>query len=318
MKTEEEKLKKKLKLNTLAIVILLVILLVILCVVVIKVFSVTDGQANNDSNMGIAIQDEDLVFYYNYNKGLVKKDKDDEKTLTKNQAYSINYLDGYIYYTTPNSTGGIDIKRIDKDGKDEKILLSTTSSSTKMYLQDSKIYYLTSNPNTISRVDIDGKNPEQLLQRAVTDFKVVEDTIYFSDIMGYLYSIDTNGENYKTLVKDSLFDEFQILDNHVYYFDNENNKLMKISLKDTSKKEEVTNKLDCDIYNVTSSGIYYLDKENLKICFVSKNGKKTKDIVDVNTDNTKINVIGTSIYYIDNQDEKTITKVIGTNGKAVS
>ena len=176
---------------------------------------------------------------------------------------------------------------------------------------------MTSNPDTISRVDIDGKNEEQLLQRSVVDFKVVDGTIYFSDIMGFLYSIDTNGENYKTIIKEAKFNKFQILDKYVYYYDNESGKLVKVSLEDTSKKEEVTDKLDCDTYNVTTNGIYYLDKANGKIRFVSLNGKKDNDIVNVDTDNTKINVVGTAIYYIDNKDGKTITKVIGTNGKEI-
>ena len=317
MKTEEEKLKNKLKLNTITIVILLLILLVILCVVIVKIFSVKDVVSNNDSNMGLVAQSDDLTFYYNYNKGLVKKDKKEEKTLINEQAYSINYYDGNIYYTTPNSRGGINIKKIGVDGKNEKILLSTTSSSTKMYLQDSKIYYLTSNPNTISKMDLDGKNSEVILQRGIVDFKVLDGTIYFSDIMGYLYSVDINGKNYKTIMKKSVFEEFQIIDNYVYYFDNENSKLMRISLKDTSKKDEVTDKLDCEIYNVTSNGIYYLDKGRSKICFVSKNGKKTRDIVKVNTNNTKINIIGNVLYYIDSENGKTVTKIIGTNGKKI-
>lgn len=317
MKTEEEKLKKKLKVNTIAIVILLVILLIVLCVVLVKIFSLKNVIANNDSNMGLATQNDDFKFYYDYNKGLVKKSKDSEKVITKDQTYSINYFDGRIYYTTPNSTGGINIKSINVDGKDEKVLLSTTSSSTKMYLQNSKIYYLTSNPDTISSIDLDGKNEKAILQRSVVDFKVVDETIYFSDIMGYLYSIDLNGKNYKTLVEESLFNKFQILDKYVYYYDNENSKLVRINLEKNFEKEVVTDKLDCDIYNVTINGIYYLNKEKSQISYVSLDGKKFKDIVKVNTNNTKINVVGNVIFYIDNESEKMVTKSIGTNGKQI-
>lgn len=316
-KTEEENLKKKLKLNTFIIIILLIILLVILCVVLVKVFSIKDGLNNNDSNMGLVTQSDDLTFYYNYNKGLVKKSKNKETTLTEDQAYSINYLDGYVYYTSPNSTGGIDIRRIKDNGKDEETLLSTTSSSTKMYLQNNKIYYLTSNPDTISKIDLDGKNPEVVLRRGIVDFKVIDDTIYFSDMMEFLYSVDTNGKNYKTIFEESLFDEFQILDDDVYYYNDEDGKLMKINLKKNSKKDIVTDKLNCDTYNVTTNGIYYLDKNDSKIKFVSMNGKKTRDIVEVNTDNTKIDIVGTIIYYIDNNSGKTVTKEIKTNGKKV-
>lgn len=316
-KTEEEKLKKKLKLNTFLIVALLLVLLVILCVVLVKVFSIKDGLSNNDSNLGLVSQSDKLTFYYDYNKGLVKKDKKKEEVLTESQAFSINYKDGYIYFASPNSTGGIDIKKIKDNGKEEKTLLSTTSSSTKMYLQNDEIYYLTSSPDTISKIDLDGKNQEVLLQRGIVDYKVVDKTIYFSDMMGYLYSIDTNGENYKTIINESLFEEFQILNDKVYYFDSENSKLMRIDLDKTSKKVEVTDKLDCDTYNVTTNGIYYLDKENFEIKFVSLNGNKTRDIVKINTDNTKINVDGMILYYIDNDKDKIVTKEIKTNGKEI-
>ena len=121
------------------------------------------------------------------------------------------------------------------------------------------------------------------------------------------------GENYKTLVEESLFNKFQILDGYVYYYDNENSKLMKINLNEISKKKEVTDKLNCDIYNVTTNGIYYLDKDNRKISYVSLNGKKNKDIVKINTDNTKINIVGNTMYYIENEEGKTITKSIKTN-----
>lgn len=315
MESVEEKLKRKLKLSNIAIVFLLLILLIILIVVISRVFKLTNIIENNDSNMGLVTQSDDLIFYYNYGKGLVKKDKNEEKVLIDEQAYSINYFDGHVFYTTPNSVGGIDIKKIGIDGKGEKVILSTTSSSTKMYLKDSKIYYLTSNPNTLSNVDIDGKNPEVILQKGIVDFKVLDGIIYYSDIMGYLYSVDLNGKNDKIIVEKSLFDEFQIVKDYVYYYDND--KLMRVNLNNTSKIEEVTDKLNCDIYNATSNGIYYYDKEKSKISFVSLYGKKARDIVDVTNNKTKINLVGTVIYYIDEKDGKTITKLIGTNGKKI-
>ena len=166
-------------------------------------------------------------------------------------------------------------------------------------------------------MDLNGENEEVILQRSVVDFKVVEGTIYFSDVMGFLYSVDTNGENYKTLMEEASFSKFQILEGYVYYFDNDESKLMKISLKDTSKEEEVTDKLDCDIYNVTTNGIFYLDQNNQKISVVSLNGKKVNDIVKINTDSTRINIVGTVMYYIDLESGKTVTKIIGTNGKQI-
>ena len=317
MKTEEEKLNKKLKINRIIIAILVIILIITILTVVIKLVNSKNGLNNNDSNMGFAAKEENTTFFYSYNEGLVKKEKKDRKVLIEDQAYSINCLNGNVYYTTPNSTGGINIKKINFDGKDEKVLLSTSSNSSKIYIHNSEIYYLTSNPDTISKMDLDGKNNKVILTRSVTDFKVVDEKIYFSDIMGFLYSVDLNGDNYKTIVKEAKFGKFQILDKYVYYFDKDSEKLMRIRLDDTSKKEEVSDKLDCDIYNVTSNGVYYYSKANSKISFVSLNGKKTKDIVNINTDNTKINIVDNVIYYIDNEAGKAVTKCIGTDGKQI-
>ena len=315
METEEEKLKKKLKINRIAIILLVIVLSILLCGVIKRLLYANNGVNNNDSNLGLATQGDDFVLYYQYGKGLIKKDKEKEIALSEDQAYSIHYFEKNVYYTTSSSTGGICIKRIGIDGKKEEVLLTTTSKSTKMYLQDSKIYYLTSNPDTISKMDLNGQNEEAILQRSVEDFKVVGKTIYFSDIMGFLYCIDTNGKNYKTLIEETAFQKFQILDKDVYYFDQDTQKLMKINLENTSKKEEITNQLDCDIYNVTTNGIYYFNKEKGKIAYISLKGENQKDIINVGTDNTRINVIGTTLYYIDYQDGKTVTKIAKTNGK---
>ncbi|MBR2290196.1 MAG: DUF5050 domain-containing protein [Clostridia bacterium] len=317
MKTEEEKLKKKLKVNTIAIVVLLVILLVVLGFFMMKMTKAKNGKNNNDANMGLCVEVDDGTVYYQYNKGLIKKTKKEEKILTEDQAYSIHYFDGMLYYVSPSSNGGINIKKMDLEGKNESLLVTTASNSTKIYVENSKIYYLTSNPDTISRMDLNGENGETLLQRTVSDFKVVGDTIYFSDVMGFLYSINMNGENYKTIVEENKFSEFQVLDKYVYYFDEEASALKKINLEDTSKQEVVTDKLDCATFNVTSSGIYYLDKANGKIAFVSLNGKNTREIVSINTDNTWITLAGNAIYYVDNEAGQTVTKVIKTNGKEI-
>ena len=318
MKEEQESLKKKLKVNKIVIIVLCIILLLVICILVsMKVLKSSNVVANNDSNLGLAIEGENAIFYYSYGKGLVKKENNKETLLTEEQAYYLQYLNHMIYYVTQGSSGEMNIKRITSEGKDEKLLLSTNSKNMKIYLDNSKIYYTTSNPGTISRIDLLGNEEEVILQRDTIDYKVFDDKIYFSDNMG-LYSIDKDGGNYKTLSEEAKFDVFQILKEDVYYFDNANNKLMKMNLKDISKKEEVTNKLNCNTFNVTNEGIYYLDKENEKIKYVSLNGKKEKDIAGVNNINTKINVVGDVLYFIDTVNDNTYTKLIGTNGEEVN
>jgi len=136
--------------------------------------------------------------------------------------------------------------------------------------------------------------------------------------MEFLYQIDINGDNYKAIKEEKTAKKFQILDDDIYYYDNDNSKLMKIETK-SKETTEVTDKLNCDIYNVTSNGIFFLDSINKKICKVNLNGEKETDIVTINVDNTKINVYGNNLYYLDIDDEGSYrTKRIQTNGKELS
>ena len=190
------------------------------------------------------------------------------------------------------------------------------SELTKMYLSDGFLYYTTSNPNTISKINVNNKEQSTVLTRAILDFKVLDGIIYFIDDMRYLYQLDVNGENYKTIEENPIAKKFQMLDNEIYFYDEENQKLMKINLKN-KKKSEVTDKLNCDVYNVTSNGIYYLDNNDMKICCVDLKNKKSKEIISVSTANTKINVIGNVIYYLDLDNDSYVTKRISIKGKKV-
>ena len=314
---EEEKLNKKLKLNKIIIVVLLCVLLLALLIFLAKCFSAQNSQTNNDANMGMVASGDDYIFYYKYNSGLVKIKDKKEYQIANEQVYSLQYDNGYVYYTTPNSNGGIDIKKISQNGEKNQVLASVTSESTKMYLSNGYLYYTTSNPNTISKISVNGGDPVAILTRAIADFKVIDGTIYFTDDMEFLYSVDTNGENYKVILEEKLTRKFQIVDDNVYYYDSENKKLMSFNLEKKEKKE-VSDKLNSDIFNVTSKGIYYLDSEKSKICFVDLKNKKSKELVDVSISNTKINIVGTSLYYLDkNSDGSYISKRVQVNGKTM-
>lgn len=311
----KEDVKKRV--NKVIIVILLCAILVALLVILAKCFSAQNFETNNDANMGMVAHGDDYIFYYKYNSGLVKIKDKKEYQITNEQAYSIQYDNEYVYYTTPNGNGGIDIKKVKQNGDDIQVLISVTSELTKMYLSNGYLYYTTSNPSTLSKIDINGEGESTLLTRGVVDFKVVNNKIYFIDDMEFLYEVDTNGENYKALLEEKLARKFQMLGNDVYYYDEANKKLMKYDL-DKKAKSEVSDKLNSDIYNVTSKGIYYFDSEKSKICHVDLKNKKVKEIVDVTIMNTKLNLIDNHLYYLDtNESGSYIVKRIATNGKSI-
>lgn len=313
---KERNTKQKVKINKIIIAVILCILLVVLLLVLVKCFSEQKFQANNDSNMGMVTLGDDYIFYYKYNSGLVKIKDGKEYQIANEQAYSVQYDNGFVYYTTPNSTGGIDIKKVSQNGDKNQVLASVTSELTKMYVVNGDIYYTTSNPGTISKMNLNGENNKVIITRNVLDFKVIDKNIYFTDDMEYLYLVDTNGENYKTISEEKNARKFQIVDNFAYFYDEVNKKLVKIDLEKKTKTD-VKSDFNSDIYNVTSKGIYYLDSEKSKICFVDLKNKKSKEIISVSTANTKINVIGNVIYYLDLDNDSYVTKRISIKGKKV-
>ena len=197
-------------------------------------------------------------------------------------------------------------------------LVSTASSSTKMYLYDGYLYYLTSDPNTISKIDINGENEEVLLTRSVSNFELDNEKIYFTDETGFLYSVDLNGENYVQVYEEIIGSDFQVYNKYVYYYD-ETQGLMRLNMNKLETKL-VTDKLDSSIFNVTDSGIFFVNLENMKICKISLNGKNYEELADINTSNTKINIVDNEIYYIEVDEESGGYKTyrIKTNGKATN
>ena len=110
-----------------------------------------------------------------------------------------------------------------------------------MYLIDNYLYYISLEPNTISKIDINGENEKTLINREVSDFDVENNTINFTDIYGYLCKMDLNGENYSQIFDDVITTKFQIYKNNLYYYD-ENSGLMKFDLNKHSS-ELVTDKV---------------------------------------------------------------------------
>lgn len=244
---------------------------------------------------------DDYVFYYKYGVGIIKILDNEEYQISDETAYSMAYKDGYIYYTTPNAVGGIDIRKLSHNGDELTTLVSVSSPSTKMYLVDNYLYYLTTEPDTISRIDINGENQINLISRGVSDFDISDETIYFTDNYGYLCKVDLNGENYAQITEDILTTKFQLYNGEIYYYQ-ENSGLMKFDIEKKSS-ELVTDRVKSNVYNVTNRGIFFLDIDSMKICKISLNGNSYKELKEINTSNTKINVIGNELYYLDNYSE---------------
>lgn len=314
----EEQLKKKVKTNQIIIGVLVILLIIAIIILITTRVSANSKENNNISNLGMVCSGDGYVFYYKYGVGIIKIKDGKEYQISEDRAYSMSYYDGYVYYTRPNSNGGIDIAKTSHNGDTVTVLKSVTTSSTKMYLNDGNLYYLTSNPNTISKMDLNGENEKVIITREVLDFHIKDDIIYFVTSSKKLCKISTSGNNYEQLSDETLAPRFQMNKDFIYYY-KENEGLYKISLK-TFEVEEVSKKVNCDVFNVTGKNIYFLDKDNLKVCSMNLKGEKIKEIVTVNTKNTKINIVDNVLYYLGTDDGSSNYKTyrVKTDGKEMS
>lgn len=314
----EEQIKKKIKSNQIIIGVLVILLIIVICILIATKVSANNKENNNISNLGIVCSGDGYVFYYKYGVGIIKIKDGKEYQISEDRAYSMSYYDGYVYYTRPNSNGGIDIAKVSHNGDTGTVLKSVTTSSTKMYLNGENLYYLTSNPNTISKMDLNGKNEKKIITREVLDFHIKDDMIYFITSSKKLCKISTSGEDYEQISDETLAPRFQMNKDFVYYYE-ENEGLYRMSLE-TLETEIVSEYVNCDVFNVVGKKIYFLDKDNLEICSMNLNGDKIKEIVDVNTQNTKINVVNDVLYYLATEDGSNNYKTyrVKTDGKETS
>lgn len=314
----EEQLKKKIKTNKIVIGVLVVLLIIAIIILIVTNISENTKENNNISNLGMVCSGDGYVFYYKYGSGIVKIKDGKEYSVIDDRAYSMSYYDGYVYYTRPNSSGGIDIAKVSHNGDTGSILKSVATSRAKMYLKDGYLYYLTSNPNTISRMDLDGKNEKVIITREVLDFHIKDDTIYFLTSSKLLCKVSIEGTDYSQVSEEKIATRFQMSHNFIYYY-KENEGLYKMDLN-SLESELVSKEVNCDTFNVAGKNIYFLDKETLKICSLNLKGTNCKEITSVNTQNTKINVINDELYYLMTEDGSNNYKTyrVKTNGKEAS
>jgi hypothetical protein len=140
--------------------------------------------------------------------------------------------------------------------------------------------------------------------------------------MGAMYKMNTNGSELTKIELDYTMKDFQIKDDYIYYFNEDNKNLCRVK-DDGTDSSVVSEYVNSSTFNITKNKIYFFDKEAKKIASVNLNGGNYKEIVDVSTNNTKINVIDDVIYYLDaSTNESKIyqmyrVKTNGSNAKSI-
>lgn len=321
-----EKKKRKLKLNARRVIVLIVLALIIFLILfgmfklVSSIFA-KEKIAGNLANGGRVVQDGNTVYYNKNEVGIIKEKGGEIYQITDGLAYSMTLVEDTIYYLTVSTTNTIDLMSVKTNGDELKKIKTLPTSIEKFYIEDSYVYYaIYSNVIGINKLSLETGEDVTLIAANIKDFVLDSGTIYYTDNVGYLHSVNTSGTDKKEIATGQNIGKIQILKNWIYFYDKTEDALCKIK-KDGSSKQVVSAFVKNDVFNVTNKYVYYLDKQNKQISRSDLKGDKSKAIVSLNTSISKINISDGILYYLDtdtsNQYGERIYRV-KTNGKATN
>ena len=301
--------KSKLKLNKKHLCILIILAIICILIVVglvflIKLIFSKEIIAGNLSNTGLAYEDNNVVYYNKYDKGIVKIKGGKEYQITDESASSITVIGDTIYYLTVSSSNTIDLKSVKTNGDALTNIKTLYTPVSKFYIEDGYLYYITNKDvQGIAKLSLETREEKVIISENIQDFVLDDEKIYFTDNVGYLHSISLNGGDYTDISKDYPIKKIQILKKWIYFYNENENSLCKIN-KNGTKMKTVSTFVNNEIYNVTSKYIYYYDAVNNQICRCDLNGKKSNAIVKITTTRPKINIANGILYYLDNSQNQ--------------
>ena len=285
-------------------IVILFVVIILIGMIIGMSFSSKAKDNGNLANMGLVIEQDGVIYYNKYEKGIFASKNGKEKQLTDETAYSLTFLDNKIYYLTVADFSNVVIKSVDKNGENLKTIATIYTSLSKFFIQDDHIYYATNKENGgIARFDLQGQNETIVVNESVQDFCVVDKTIFYTNGANQICKTSTSAKSI-CLAEESKARKIQVVGKWIYYFNENENALFRLS-KDGKKDELVSVLVKNETYNVAGKYVYYFDEEAFKIARM-KIGKSNQcdDIVSVNTAKTKINVTKNQLYYLDkSQDE---------------
>ncbi|SEF38583.1 Ig-like domain (group 4) [Caloramator fervidus] len=208
--------------------------------VTLKSYSSTGFLGNtpgNLSNAGLAVQDDDFIYYSNLADGgkIYKKSITgiDEYPLVEDNAKYLNIQDDYIYYS--NYSDGGKIYRVKTDGTGRQRLNNDMSSYINVVGDD--IYYINNSDKAkICRLRLGAK--QVITSDSASFLTVFGNYIYYvnNSDKGRLYRIDVNGKN-KTALSRVGARYINLLSDGTLFFSGTDGKLYKYSIQSGNLSE---------------------------------------------------------------------------------
>lgn len=277
--------------------VILFVIMVVIIGVLKNIFFKKSEENGNIANMGLVVEADGIVYYNKYEKGIFSYKNGREKQLTDETAYSLTVAQDKIYYITVADFSNVVVKSVDLNGENLKNVATIYTSLSKFFIDEEQLYYL--NNKGIVRLDLNGESEQIIVEENILDFQVVGKNIFYVNESHQISKCSISGEKNVVLTQDAMAKKLQIVDQWIYFYDENENALFRVS-KNGKKKELVSVLVKNEIYNVSGKYVYYLNKENAKIARM-KIGKSNQcdDLVSLNTANTRINIANKELYYLD-------------------
>jgi hypothetical protein len=219
---------------------------------------VVGNNIENTNNYGIAVENEDYIFYIKDNLNLIRVDKDfqNEKIMTEKPSGSglmrLNIAGDWVYYTA-----GEELNRISIDGTKNETIYKM-GWLLDIHMKDKWIYYINfANESTVYKMDLNGRNLQKFLEIDASDIAIYEDRMIFSHIedeKDYVESIKLDGSDRRLEFEGRAYNLIKLDD--YYYYLGENYGLYKRAI-DESTGAQLLVEGEVSSYTIVDDKIYY-------------------------------------------------------------
>lgn len=276
----------------------------------IKLPEKTGTTKGNFSNMGLAVEKDNWIYYINFEDEhkIYKVNKNGgEKTVFINEpAHSLNIWKNELFYVND-----LDWKIYKVDLKEGKKSLFINEPTDKVLIYEDWIYFRklpygieenqeASDYYNIFRVKIDGTKKTNISKKGVGVFNISNGKIYFTGIDNEvgMYTCKLNGEGLSKISEDGV-GEFWVDNKYIYYSSNSSPRPTLIRMKKNGEGGteipgisgiSAANMTDKHIYFSSGSGLYKTDKDGENVEVLDNNQNQSI---------SAINIVGDWIYCTD-------------------
>lgn len=237
----------------------------------------------------------------------IKEDNSEENVLNNDLPYFINVIGGWVFFLGYNWTSKTySIKKVRLSGDDDATLVKAKENYNlySMFIHDGKIYFTENNEagdkniGSFCRCDLDGKNRETLIDRAIYYPYVINDCILYQDDNDNerLHICSMDGSNDRVLIDHHVY-KYIVHGSNLYYqsvddrYYDDNGKavddahlcLRRCNLDgtDDSVFMDLTNL--ADYFAIINDYLYYVDHDDENRLYSYSFSTKTIDLVSQDT-----------------------------------